>query len=190
MGDRVAPRHGRPRSGPAAPSHGPRGPPGQLAEASADAGTARPAGRAFVGWVSDYFGRRQTLLAVCVILALSSFGVGWTGSIQNQALFITFAVISGFGGGAFYPLFAALTPDYFGENYNASNYGTVYSAKLAGAVAAGPIAAALIDANGYPATYLLAGSFSLLAAVLILFLRQPTAVPAMRPALAGEASKT
>ena len=53
-----------------------------------------------------------------------------------------------------------------------------------------PIAAALIDANGYPATYVLAGSFSLLAAVLILFLRQPTAVPAMRPALAGETSKT
>src|SRR5439155_6585698 len=37
-------------------------------------------GRAFVGWVSDYLGRRQTLLAVCVILALSSFGVGWAGS--------------------------------------------------------------------------------------------------------------
>jgi len=90
----------------------------------------------------------------------------------------------------FYPLFAALTPDYFGENYNASNYGTVYSAKLVGAVAAGPIAAALIDANGYPATYVLAGSFALLAGVLILFLRQPTAVPAMRPALAGETSKT
>ena len=83
-----------------------------------------------------------------------------------------------------YPLFAALTPDYFGENYNASNYGTVYSATLVGAVAAGPIA------NGYPATYVLAGSFSLLAAVLILFLRQPTAVPAVQPAMAGEASKT
>ena len=44
--------------------------------------------------------------------------------------------------------------------------------------------------TGTPATYVLAGSFSLLAAVLILFLRQPTAVPAMRPALAGETSKT
>jgi len=136
--------------------------------------------------VSDSSGRKQTLLTVCLILELSSFGVGWAGSQQNEPLFITFAVISGFGGGAFYPLFAALTPDYFGENYNASNYGTVYSAKLVGAVAAGPLAAALIDANGYPATYILAGSFALLAAVLILFLRQPTAVPsALRPALAG-----
>jgi len=110
--------------------------------------------------------------------------------MHNEALFITFAIVSGFGGGAFYPLFAALTPDYFGENYNASIYGTVYSAKLVGAVAAGPLAAALIDANGYPATYVLASSFALLAGVLILFLRQPTAVPTMRPVLAGEASKT
>ena len=146
-------------------------------------------GRAFVGWISDFLGRRQTLLLVCVILALSSFGVGWAGSLQNEPLFITFAVISGFGGGGFYPLFAALTPDHFGENYNASIYGTVYSAKLVGAVAAGPIAAALIDANGYPATYILAGSFALLAGVLILFLRQPTAVPARQPALAAEAPR-
>jgi hypothetical protein len=36
----------------------------------------------------------------------------------------------------------------------------------------------------------LAGSFSVLAAVLILFLRQPTAAPAMQLALADEASKT
>ena len=57
-------------------------------------------------------------------------------------------------------------------------------------MAAGPIAAALIDANGYPATYILAGSFALLAGVLILFLRQPTAVPARQPALAAEAPKT
>ena len=36
----------------------------------------------------------------------------------------------GFGGGAFYPMFASLTPDYFGENNNATNYGLVYSSKL------------------------------------------------------------
>src|SRR5262249_61548059 len=130
-------------------------------------------GRAFVGWVSDYFGRRQTLLVVCVILALSSFGVGWAGSIHSQALFITFAVISGFGGGAFYPLFAALTPDYFGENYNASNYGTVYSAKLVGAVAAGPIAAAPIHAHRYPAPHILARPLPPPAAPPLLVLHPP-----------------
>jgi hypothetical protein len=59
-------------------------------------------------------------------------------------------------------------------------------------VAAGPLAATPIDANGYPATYILAGSFSLLAAALVLFLRPSAAVhPVMRPALAsGEVPKT
>jgi MFS family permease len=130
-------------------------------------------GRAAVGWISDKLGRRQTLLADTIVLALAMYGVGWSGSMQNQSLFFVFAVLAGFGGGAFYPLFAALTPDYFGENYNASIYGTVYSAKLIGAVIAGPVGAAIIDGMGYPPTYVLAGSLSLLAGVLILFLRRP-----------------
>lgn len=139
-------------------------------------------GRAFVGWISDRLGRKQTLLGICIVLAIAQLGVGWSGSGHNEPLFIFFAVVSGFGGGAFYPMFAALTPDYFGENYNASNYGTVYSGKLVGAVAAGPLAATLIDAFGYPATYLLAGSFALLSAVLVLFLRPPGRVRSPVPA--------
>ena len=134
-------------------------------------------GRAWVGWISDRLGRRQTLLADCVLLGVAMYGVGWSGSAQNQALFFVFAVLAGFGGGAFYPLFAALTPDYFGENYNASNYGTVYSGKLVGAVLAGPVGAAIIDSQGFPATYVLAGSLSLLAGVLVLFLHRPERVP-------------
>lgn len=53
------------------------------------------------------------------------FGVLWAGEIRNQTLFLVFAFLSGFGGGALYPLFATLVPDYFGENNNASNYGMV-----------------------------------------------------------------
>jgi MFS family permease len=147
-------------------------------------------GRAGVGWISDRLGRRQTLLADTVLLAVAMYGVGWSGSAQNEPLFFVFAVLAGFGGGAFYPLFAALTPDYFGENYNASIYGTVYSAKLVGAVIAGPVGAAIIDGMGYPATYVLAGSLSLVAGALILFLRRPMAVAdlAVPPQAAAAAS--
>ena len=145
-------------------------------------------GRAGVGWISDRLGRKQTLLADCVLLGLAMYGVGWSGSTHNEPLFFVFAVLAGFGGGAFYPLFAALTPDYFGENYNASIYGTVYSGKLIGAVIAGPVGAAIIDGQGYPATYVLAGSLSLLAAVLIVFLRRPAPVAAKPAALPVAAS--
>jgi hypothetical protein len=45
MTDREESRHGRPRGGLATASRGPRGPPGPSAEASTDAGAARPAGQ-------------------------------------------------------------------------------------------------------------------------------------------------
>jgi MFS family permease len=86
---------------------------------------------------------------------------------------MVFAFLTGFGGGAFYPLFAALVPDYFGENNNASNYGLVYSAKLIGGVGGGGLAAGVISAWGYTGAYVLAGCIALLSAVLTLFLRQP-----------------
>jgi MFS family permease len=53
-------------------------------------------------------------------------------------LFLLASMISGFGGGAIFPLFAAMTADYFGENNNATNYGLVYSSKVvSGLVGAG-----------------------------------------------------
>ncbi|GAA4535790.1 OFA family MFS transporter [Amycolatopsis samaneae] len=143
-------------------------------------------GRAVVGWVSDRIGRRQTLTVVLVIAAAAQFGVLYSGNTHNLPLFLVFAFLTGFGGGAFYPLFASLVPDYFGENNNASNYGLVYSAKLVGGVGGGGLAAAVIGAWGYNGAYILAGCVALLSAVLTLFLRQPGrprhgADPAGRP---------
>jgi MFS family permease len=130
-------------------------------------------GRALVGWLSDHLGRRQTLTLVLLISAAGQFGVLYAGEARNLWLFMFFAFINGFGGGAFYPLFAALVPDYFGENYNASNYGLVYSAKLFGGVGGGGLAAGVIVAWGYTGAYILAGCIAIVAAVLTLFLRQP-----------------
>ncbi len=130
-------------------------------------------GRAVVGWASDKIGRRQTLSVVLVIAAGAQFGVLYAGNTHNLFLFMVFAFLTGFGGGAFYPLFAALVPDYFGENNNASNYGLVYSAKLVGGVGGGGLAAGVISAWGYTGAYVLAGCIALLSAVLTLFLRQP-----------------
>jgi MFS family permease len=147
-------------------------------------------GRALVGWVSDRIGRRQTLTWVLVIAAVAQFGVLWSGNAHNTPLFMFFAFLTGFGGGAFYPLFASLVPDYFGENNNASNYGLVYSAKLIGGVGGGGVAAAVVNAWGYTGAYTLAGCIALLSALLTLFLRQPgrrdttKAAPATEPATA------
>jgi len=101
----------------------------------------------------------------------------WSGDSHNEALFLMFAFVSGFGGGAFFPMFAALVPDYFGENNNASNYGVVYSAKLVSGLAGSGLGSIVIAAWGYHGAYLLAGVAGLLAATLALFLHQPGRPP-------------
>ncbi|GGJ32394.1 OFA family MFS transporter [Streptomyces brasiliensis] len=130
-------------------------------------------GRAVVGWLSDNLGRKATLVFVIVVLGLAQFGVIWAGNIHNEALFLIFAFLSGFGGGAFYPLFAALTPDYFGENYNATNYGMVYSGKLVSGLFGGGLGSMVVDSWGYNGAYGLAGGISMVAAAIALFLKQP-----------------
>ncbi|MFF8532837.1 OFA family MFS transporter [Streptomyces sp. SAS_267] len=130
-------------------------------------------GRGVVGWLSDTWGRKQTLVFVIVVLGLAQFGVIWAGDIHSQALFLFFAFLSGFGGGAFYPMFAALTPDYFGENYNATNYGLVYSGKLVSGLFGGGLGSMVVAAWGYDGAYALAGGISMVAAAVALLLRQP-----------------
>ncbi|MFB9903644.1 OFA family MFS transporter [Allokutzneria oryzae] len=147
-------------------------------------------GRAVVGWVSDRIGRRQTLTAVLVIAGLAQFGVLYSGQTRDLWLFMFFAFLSGFGGGAFYPLFASLVPDYFGENNNASNYGLVYSAKLVGGIGGGGLAAAVVSAWGYAGAYTLAGGIALLSAVLTLFLRQPGRLPVSRQPVPGTSDES
>ncbi|WP_329125506.1 OFA family MFS transporter [Streptomyces sp. NBC_01465] len=140
-------------------------------------------GRGVVGWLSDRLGRQRTLTYVCLTLAVAQFGVLWAGDVRSEWLFLVFAFVSGFAGGAFYPLFAALVPDYFGENNNASNYGMVYSAKLVSGLFGGGLGAMVVDSWGYDGAYAMAGGVSIVAACLSLLLRQPrgekaVAVPA------------
>jgi MFS family permease len=130
-------------------------------------------GRAVTGYVSDRIGRKLTLLIVLLVEAVSLVGLLYAGQAENQIAFLVFAFLVGFGGGAFYPMFAALTSDYFGENNNASNYGLVYSSKLLGSVVGIGVGASVIDAWGYTGAYWLAAVSALLSAVIAAFLRQP-----------------
>jgi MFS family permease len=130
-------------------------------------------GRAVTGVVSDRLGRKQTLLIVLLVSAVSLVGLLYAGNAKNQPAFLVFAFLVGFGGGAFYPMFASLVPDYFGENNNASNYGLVYSSKLVGSVVGIGVGASVIDNWGYTGAYWLAAASALLSAAVASFLRQP-----------------
>ncbi|AKS31790.1 OFA family MFS transporter [Mycolicibacterium goodii] len=130
-------------------------------------------GRGATGWVSDRLGRKLTLILVLLVSAVALVGLLYAGQAHNEVLFLFFAFLVGFGGGAFYPMFAALTPDYFGENNNASNYGLVYSSKLLGSVVGIGVGASVIDSWGYAGAYWIAAASALVSAGIAVFLRQP-----------------
>lgn len=130
-------------------------------------------GRGVIGWISDRYGRRNTLVFVCLVLGSAQFGVFFSGDIGSMPFFLFCSMISGFGGGAIFPLFAAMTADYFGENNNASNYGMVYSSKLISGLVGAGVGAVVVDNWGYGGAFALAGGIGLGSAVLALFLRAP-----------------
>ena len=118
-------------------------------------------GRGVIGWISDRYGRRETLVIVCVVLGLAQYAVYLSSSMGSMPLFLLASMISGFGGGAIFPLFAAMTADYFGENYNATNYGQVYRSKvISGRVGVG-LGSVVVATWGYGAAFVLAGSIGL-----------------------------
>lgn len=130
-------------------------------------------GRGVIGWLSDRYGRKQCLIFVCIVLGLSQYGILFSGEAKNLPLFLLCSMISGFGGGAIFPMFAALTADYFGENNNATNYGLVYSSKLVSGLLGSGMGAMVVAAWDYAGAFILAGSISLFAGVVALFLTQP-----------------
>jgi len=142
-------------------------------------------GRAAVGWLSDHLGRKQTLILVLLVEAFAQFGLLWAGEAHALIPFIAMAFLAGFGGGAFFPLFASIVPDYFGENNNASNYGFVYSAKLGSAFLGIGIGSSVIAAWGYKGAYIAGGFVGILAAVSAFWLRQPRVAP--KPVAASSA---
>ncbi|MCW3012924.1 MAG: Major facilitator superfamily 1, partial [Solirubrobacterales bacterium] len=135
-------------------------------------------GRAVVGWVSDRLGRKQTLIAVLLIEAVAQVGLLYGGKAHLEVPFLAMAFLAGFGGGAFFPLFAALVPDYFGENNNAQNYGAVYSSKLASSLVGIGLGSSVIHALGYTGAYLIGAALALLSAAIVLLLHQPRELPA------------
>jgi MFS family permease len=147
-------------------------------------------GRTLTGYLSDRFGRKQTLLAVLLISAVSLVGLLYAGKAENEIAFLCFAFLVGFGGGAFYPMFASLTPDYFGENNNASNYGLIYSSKLLGSVVGIGVGASVIDAWGYTGAYWIAAVSALVSAGIAAFLRQPGRRTTAEPRVAATGKKS
>jgi MFS family permease len=131
------------------------------------------AGRSVAGRISDRFGRRQTLSAALLLEGCAQLGLVYSASVGQPIPFVVFAALSGMAGGAFYPLFASLVADYFGERNAVRNFGMVYSAKLFGGIIGVGLPALVVASNGLTRLFVAAGLLSLCAAVMTRLLHRP-----------------
>lgn len=105
--------------------------------------------RPFYGWLSEYIGRRRTMAYAYsgnVVFQLLTLVAGLN---HLGVMFAVCAVVSGGLSGANFPMTAAAVADYYGENNNAVNYGSVYAWKALGGSFAGGVAALIMTGTLY-----------------------------------------
>ena len=76
---------------------------------------ANGAGRSLAIRVSERLGRRRALAAVLAAQAVGQVCLAGAAAAHSVFLLLLAAVLAGTGGGAFYPLFASLAREFFGE---------------------------------------------------------------------------
>ncbi|TKK89629.1 OFA family MFS transporter [Herbidospora galbida] len=143
------------------------------------------AGRAAAVPLAERFGRVRVLASALALLALAQGLLAVAAAVAAASMVaVVAAVPAGLGGGAIYPLIAALVREYFGEDRVHGIHGLVYTAKaIAGpagvglAIVALPGLAAGAGAPVFVAATLIAATTALLCTTL----RRP-GVPATLPA--------
>lgn len=125
-------------------------------------------GRLVWGTLSDKLGRVRVVTMMFIITAISMI----TMSIVDLDYITFFACLAGiaFCFGGFLAVFPTITGEFFGINNLGSNYGVVYQAYGAAALA-GPIIVA--NAGGLKPTFLIAAVFAIAGAVLTFIVKQP-----------------
>ncbi len=127
-------------------------------------------GRPFFGWVSDRIGREVTMFAAFATAALAMFLLDRYGS--DPAVFVLTTALFFLVFGEIYSLFPATCGDTFGATYASTNAGLLYTAKGTASIVV-PLASTLAAASGWHAVFILAMAFSLMAAVLAIFVVRP-----------------
>src|SRR5215510_7557617 len=105
-------------------------------------GSARP----FFGWISDHFGRYDTMAVVFILEALAITAL--TLLVNHPIWFVALSGLMFFAWGDIYSLFPAAIADIFGSKYATTNYGIQYTSKGIGSILAGPCAAWLMATSG------------------------------------------
>jgi MFS family permease len=145
------------------------------------------AGRAVSVGISDRVGRCRTLNVVLLVQAVAQLFFALSATTGSAGVLVAAAALAGLGGGGFYPLFASLAREYFGEGSAFEVHGLVYSAKAVGGVVGVGLAAVAVSAWGWAATFVAAAVISLGAAWATGALQRPgLPSPLPLPSVAAE----
>jgi len=133
------------------------------------------AGRALAIRVSERLGRTRTLGWVLALLGVGQLCLASAATTGSVTVLLLATLLAGIGGGAFYPLFASLVREYFGDQSPGARqtHAAVYSAKAFGGVLGVGIAAVVVPGWGFPAVFMLAAVLAVASGALCLKLRQP-----------------
>lgn len=129
--------------------------------------------RAIAVGVSDRLGRCRTLAAALGVQAAGQVLFAIALAAHSPVALVAAAAVAGLGGGAFYPLFACLAREYFGEDRALQVHGVVYSAKAGSGVLGIGLAAGALTAWGPVPTFLVAAMIGAGSAWATHALRRP-----------------
>jgi len=102
--------------------------------------------RPFFGWISDRFGRENTML---IAFGLEGTAMTlWLLTRESPVLFVLLSGLVFFGWGEIFSLFPSTLTDTFGTRHATANYGCLYMAQGVGSVLGGPVAAMLHQSTG------------------------------------------
>lgn len=134
-------------------------------------------GRIVTGTLSDYFGRRQTLLGCFIfqaMLILTLAAVREGSPLGNAFVLCLLSALIGANFGANLALFPAATKDFFGIKHFGVNYGMLFTAYGVGGFLLSLAAGRLFDIyQSFAPAYFLATALLIMAAVCTWFLSAP-----------------
>lgn len=127
--------------------------------------------RPFFGWISDRYGREQTMCGAFLLFALACILMAVAG--KSPLMFVILLVMIPLCWGEVYALFPATCADTFGARHAATNAGMLYTAKGTASLLLpiGPMV--ILATGGYNGLLWLCAAMATTAALLALFVLKP-----------------
>lgn len=128
--------------------------------------------RPLFGWVSDKFGRENTMFFA---FALEGVAMAlWLMTRDNAVLFVLLSGVVFFGWGEIFSLFPSTLTDTFGTRHATENYGWLYISQGIGSIFGGPLAALLHQhAGSWVPVFGVGITLDIVTAVLAMFVLKP-----------------